>query len=95
MNTYACWHQGIFGYCFLHPHSGWWFIPELNQSDSAVYRYLQLSELVFVNASEYRHELRNERHRQQAGWWRRLKHLLFPAPRAHTVGGLLFLPGRH
>lgn len=95
MNTYACWYQGIFGYCFHNPRSGWWFVPELNQPDPAVHRHLQLSELVFVNSSDYRYEVRKQRHQAQVSWKTRLKNLLFPVARVHTVGGLLFLPGGH
>jgi hypothetical protein len=92
MNTYACWHQGIFGYCFQNPRSGWWFVPELDQPDPKVYRHLQLSDLMFVNDSDYRHEWQNEQLRECSTWRDSLRNLLFPALRARTVGGLLFLP---
>jgi hypothetical protein len=95
MNTYACWYRGIYGYCFQNPRSGWWFVPEINQPDPRVYRHLLLKDLVFVNDPDYRHEQLNEQRRECKSWCDMLCNLLFPAWRARTVGGLLFLPESH
>lgn len=92
MNTYACWYQGLLGYCFEHPHSGWWFIPEQGQPDSRVHRHLSLQDFIFANRFEWQFENRLQQGRGIKPLWRRCLEALFMPLKPQTVAGLLLLP---
>lgn len=90
MNIYACWYHGLPGYCFEHPRSGWWFVPEQSQPASAAYRHLHLQDFIFVNASDWRFE--RARLQQRPPVWRRLLNSWLNGVPPRTVAGLLLLP---
>lgn len=92
MNIYACWHQGRPGYCFEHPRSGWWFVPELGQPDPAVRRHLSFEEFIFASSFDWRLEYRRQQARVATPRWRLCLRALFTPVRPNTVAGLLMLP---
>jgi len=92
MNTYACWLYGRPGYCFEHPRSGWWFVPEQGQPDNEVRRGLDLDDFVFANRFEQQMEHHRKRMRSAIPTWRRWLRSLFAPARAQSVAGLLLLP---
>lgn len=92
MNTYACWHQGRPGFCFEHPRSGWWFVPEQGQPDNEIRRYLALEDFLFANRIDWQLEYDRRQIHAAMPWWRRsLQAVLSPA-RPRSVAGLLLLP---
>lgn len=91
MNTYACWYQGLSGYCFEHPRSGWWFVPEQGQGCSQVHRHLQLHDFVFADAHEWQFEY-NRCQKPKPALWQQFLNTLFPSVKPQSVAGLLFLP---
>lgn len=95
MNTYACWHQGRTGYCFEHPRSGWWFIPEQGESDTRICRHLSLQDFVFANRSEQRFEHQRQHFLTAMPWWRHCLRALSLPIKPQTVAGLLLLPVLH
>lgn len=72
MTTYPCWHESVYGYCFRHPTSGWWFVPDEGQSQSNVDRHLHLTDLVFVCPFDWQLERQHEMGRRGTRWWRRV-----------------------
>lgn len=91
MNTYACWYYGQSGYCFEHPHSGWWFVPEQSHYSPKVSRNLCLQDFLFASQHDWQFEL--SRHQQpQPSLWRRLLNSVFAPLKPQTVAGLLLLP---
>ncbi|MCS3903778.1 hypothetical protein J2T55_001810 [Methylohalomonas lacus] len=91
MNIYACWYNGLPGYCFEHPHSGWWFVPERDRPDSTPCRHLHLLDFIFVNAREWRFEVARLQQPRPSLWQRLLNRWLGDRP-PRTVAGLLLLP---
>ncbi len=91
MNIYACWYHGLPGYCFEHPRSGWWFIPEQGQADPTPCRHLRLRDFIFVNTGEWRFEL-NRLQQPRPALWRRLLNGWLNSVKPRTVAGLLLLP---
>lgn len=91
MNTYSCWYQGRFGYCFEHPRSGWWFIPATG--DQPVARHLALADLTFTDPAAYRME-HDRCLSSRPRWQRWLRHLLLPV-RTPGVSALLLPPALH
>lgn len=92
MNTYACWYQGRPGYCFEHPRSGWWFVPEQGQPDSSVRRQLSLQDFVFANHADWQFEQQLHRQQQCTPRWLQCLKALFAPIKPQTVAGLLLLP---
>lgn len=92
MNTYACWYHGLYGFCFQHPRSGWWFVPEQGQPDADIHRHLRLEDLLFVDAVAWRYELQRQRRRAARPWWQQLISAMRTPLQPHTVAGLLLLP---
>lgn len=93
MNTYPCWLNGRPGYCFEHPRSGWWFIPEQGQGDNEVRRNLSLEDFLFSNHRDRQFEYHRREARQSIPWWQKYLRALF-LPKPHSVAGLLLLPAQ-
>lgn len=93
MNIYSCWYQGLCGYCFEHPRSGWWFVPETGQPQATIHRHLQLRDFVFNNPHDWAFECRRQQQPQRP-FWRRL-FSISSSLRPHTVAGLLLMPLGH
>jgi len=94
MNLYNCWYHGVPGQCSRLPQGRWLFVPAANQIDNRSYRNIQLSDLVFRNKSEYKHELGEYRSTITGAldWFLQLPEFL--ASPAVTVGGRLLMPGQ-
>jgi len=94
MNLYHCWYQGIPGQCCKQQQHGWLFVPESGQVNNRMHRNLKLSDLVFRNRSEYRHELEQSRTSTASGLGKYLRRSHYLSSQAVTVGGRLFMPGQ-